>query len=109
MPTMILNRHTGEWMEKSEYYRWKYSDAYKVRGDVPAPRIASDNTEIQSMADGKIYTSKADYRRSLKAQGLIEVGNDAPRMAPQWDAPKADATPNVEKAMHQAWKQLGGD
>lgn len=109
MASYILNRQTGEWMEKSDYYRWKYSDAYKVRGDLPAPRIASDTMEIQSMADGKIYTSKAEYRRSLRAQGLIEVGNDAPRSSSQWDAPQPDRTADIEKAVGQAWKQLGGE
>lgn len=109
MASYILNRVTGEWMEKSEYYRWKYSDAYKVQSDLPRPRVASDTMEIVSMADGKTYTSKAEYRRSLRAHGMIEVGNDAPRSAPQWDAPKADTSPDVARELGKAWHQLGGD
>lgn len=31
---------------------------------------------LVSQADGKIYDSKSAYRRSLKENGCIEVGND---------------------------------
>jgi hypothetical protein len=33
---------------------------------------------IQSQADGKYYDSKSEYRKSLKRQGYIEMGSDAP-------------------------------
>jgi hypothetical protein len=31
---------------------------------------------FQSQADGKTYESKSQYRQSLKAQGMVELGND---------------------------------
>lgn len=45
-----------------------------------APMIGSDSLNgiggVQSMADGKYYDSKSEYRKSLKAHGYIEVGNE---------------------------------
>lgn len=36
---------------------------------------------IQSQADGKYYDSKSQYRKSLKAHGMVEMGTDAPTKA----------------------------
>jgi hypothetical protein len=45
--------------------------------EVDAPNVKVDEmAPMQSMADCKYYTSKSAYRRSLKEQGFIEVGND---------------------------------
>jgi hypothetical protein len=49
------------------------------RSGLPTPMIISDGTEVRSMGDGKIYTSKSALRRSYKEQGFVELGNDAPR------------------------------
>lgn len=38
--------------------------------------------DFQSMADGKRYDSKSQYRRSLKEAGFIEMGNDHPTPQP---------------------------
>lgn len=45
--------------------------------------IIGDTCEVVSQADGNGYTSKSAYRRSLKDQGMVEMGNDAPKLAPR--------------------------
>ncbi len=55
----------------------------------PVPRetrsvhIIGDECELVSQADGKGYTSKSRYRAELKARGMIEMGNDAPKAQPR--------------------------
>ena len=57
------------------------------RSDLAAPQIISDTHEpFRSMADGKIYDSKSAYRATLKARGLVEVGNDTSHMNRKWGA-----------------------
>lgn len=67
MSKLRFNFETKEWLPV-------------VREDKPrpnAPTVHQDEMEpMQSMADCKFYTSKSAYRRSLKEQGFIEVGND---------------------------------
>lgn len=53
---------------------------------------------FRSMADGKIYDSKSQYRRDLKARGLVEVGNDRVERRPT-------APPPVRDALRQAYQQ----
>lgn len=43
-----------------------------------APYVISDNIEIQSMHDGKHYTSKSRLRSEYRAHGVEELGNDRP-------------------------------
>jgi hypothetical protein len=54
------------------------------RSDLAAPSLIRDQTEpFKSMADGKTYDSKSAYRETLRAQGLVELGNDAPLTPPK--------------------------
>jgi hypothetical protein len=48
------------------------------RSALPAPMFVRDTMEegVQSMVDGKIYTSKAKLRASYRAHGVTEVGNE---------------------------------
>lgn len=68
------------------------------RSGLPAPMIIGDSIEVKSMADGEIYTSKAKLRRSYRALGYVEVGNEiqqTPR--PHRSNPK-EVSESVEKA-----------
>ena len=51
------------------------------RSDLPMPMIALDTIEggVESQVDGKIYTSTSALRRSYRAAGVVEVGNDPAR------------------------------
>lgn len=60
------------------------------RSHLPAPMINSDTmSEVQSMHDGKVYTSKSALRATYRAAGLEEVGNDPARLRPR-KRPKVD-------------------
>ncbi|MBX4932120.1 hypothetical protein [Rhizobium bangladeshense] len=58
-----------------------------AQSDLPAPHFVSDTIEIQSMHDGRHYTSKAKLRSAYRAAGVVEIGNEAPRPI---EKPKAD-------------------
>lgn len=48
------------------------------RSDLPAPRVLRDSFDepVQSMADGRFYTSKRALSASHRAAGFIELGNE---------------------------------
>lgn len=59
-------------------------DARVARGSFPVPMVAFDTIQggVQSMVDGLWYESKAALRRSYRAAGVVEVGNEPIRPAP---------------------------
>lgn len=75
------------------------------------PQVISDYAGkdingIQSMADGKYYDSKSEYRRSLKEKGLVELGNDAPTVG---KGPEASISEReLKHDIKTAIEQLGG-
>lgn len=73
-----------------EVPRREKPDRRHLRSELPAPRIASDIMEpVQSQVDGKMYDSKSAIRRSYKATGHEEIGNDPARLRP-FVRPKTD-------------------
>lgn len=55
-----------------------------ARSDLPCPIVISDAMDpVQSMLDGKCYTSKSLLRSTYKAAGVTEVGNDPARLRPK--------------------------
>ena len=73
---------------------------YDASNPAPLPRIyTGDETEpLRSMADGKMYTSKAAMRESYRASNnprateFIEVGDDAAYLNPVHKPLEADKT-----------------
>lgn len=62
--------------------------------------VQSDSmAPIRSHADGRMYDSKSQYRRDLKARGLIEVGNERVERRP---AP----LPPVRETLRRTIQQL---
>lgn len=79
---------------------------------LPRPMIMSDHIEtVQSMADGRYYSSKAALRATYKPSGnpsgesFVEVGTEfrTPRPKPK---PKAD-TKGITDAINKARGKLG--
>lgn len=69
----------------------------------PYPAIITDRHKpFRSMADGKWYDSKSAYRRSLKAHGYEETGNDRPTLKP---APEPDIT-SIERDVATTIKEM---
>jgi len=65
------------------------------RSDLPCPMLIGDTMDAAEHVDGKFYTSKSEYRRVTKDNGLIEVGNDTSRF-------KKPIIPDRDKAIDQA-------
>lgn len=73
-----------------------------ARSDLPCPLIISDSMdETEHPCDGKVYTSKSTFRRVTKANGCIEVGNDAQRfrIPKKPTADKAGIDRAIERAL----------
>ena len=76
-------RMCGEWHQTNEWPSECIPVRTVARSDLPMPMIRVDTTPpLRSMADGKVYTSKAAMRASYKASGnpqgieYTEVGDD---------------------------------
>jgi len=68
-----------------------------------APYVISDGMDpIRSQADGRIYDSKSQYERSVRAHGAEIVGNSA--LPPS----RGFTMPSVREDMRRAIEQLGG-
>lgn len=75
---------------------------FGIQADQSGPQIISDTiSPFRSMADGKMYDSKSQYRSDLKARGLIEVGNERVQQRRQ-------ELPPVRDTLRQVRQQLMG-
>ena len=73
----IYDSATGRMVPKDEYLRQKYSAYAKNRSGLSFPHVISDTMpEITSMADGRNYTSKSAYYKSVSKAGCEIVGYD---------------------------------
>ncbi|RWI60254.1 MAG: hypothetical protein EOQ93_03055 [Mesorhizobium sp.] len=55
--------------------------AQPKRSHLSAPMINSDTmSEVQSMLDGQMYTSKSKLRQTYREAGVVEVGDDPQRL-----------------------------
>ena len=76
-----------------------------ARSDIAAPYLALDTmAPIKSMLDGKMYDSKAALRRTYKAAGVREIGNEvdaAVKDAAAPKSPKPPARPDLIAAYHK--------
>lgn len=71
------------------------------RSSLPCPMLISDIMPECEHVDGKFYTSKSEYRRVTKAEGLIEVGNEKLNTKPQ-KTPRAVREKGIEQAIERA-------
>ena len=94
-----------------DVYNWPgnhMQEQYDLQSELGAPYFISDNLEglgglngIQSMADGKFYTSKAKLRAEYRARGLTEMGNSKP--AP-FKKPKPDRKAIRDAVKRATWQ-----
>ena len=89
------------WHDLDESWPMECVPEPAARSALPAPRIMSDNIEIQSMLDGKVYTSKAQLRGTYRSAGVEEIGNEKPK-APQKVTPDRR---EIRKALHEVASQ----
>lgn len=85
----IWDKRSGDWMRVGDNVR-------------PRPRIhiiSDTHQPFRSMADGHIYDSKSQYRRTLKDKGFVELGSDhACDQAPRYD--EGDIAQDIADAMN---------
>lgn len=104
-------------------YRWidlgngrrvfrKVKEPNRKRSDLPTPHFISDTMDpVQSMADGKWYTSKSAIRATYKPSGnpqgasYAEIGNDKSWRERERPQPKSDPKA-VSDAVDKAFARL---
>ena len=78
-----------------------------MRHVICAPMVRSDEQEIRSMVDGKMYRSRGAYRAHLKEHGMIEMGNDAPGVKDPIERKAIKPPPGLkEKLIQQVYEKL---
>lgn len=71
------------------------------RADLPCPMLISDTMDAAEHVDGRFYTSKSEFRKVTRANGLIEVGNEKiPRGKPKMS--KAAREAGINQAVERA-------
>jgi hypothetical protein len=72
-----------------------------VRSDLPCPMLISDTMDAAEHVDGNFYTSKSEFRKVTKANGLIEVGNEKLNPA-RPKVSKAERAKGIDQAIERA-------
>lgn len=79
----------------------------RIASELPAPHLIGDTMDpVQSQLDGKFYDSKSRLRRTYRAAGVVEVGNDSSVTSPSRNAPTADRQ-GVKASVAKAFSQAG--
>lgn len=108
MPSWIIDKETGELVDKEEYYAKKYLEKAHLQmmnGNTPVTmNFISDTMEpTRHMANGKYYTSKAAFRAATKAAGCVEIGNETKYLTKKRQPIKLDRKKrreDIRKAIH---------
>ena len=108
MPRQRLCKVCGGWHELDDWPPECVTSSPDRRSDLAGPMLIRDEMDrpLQSMADGRMYTSKSAMRAGYKAHGFTEVGDDKRYTKPSSPKkPKADRKAieaSVGKAMSRA-------
>lgn len=88
-----------DWSKPIEIERKPYVPP--ARSSLPCPMIVTDQmAECEHPSDGKFYSSKSEFRKVTKANGLTEVGNDPARFK-RPPKPKVDEA-GIDRAIDRA-------
>ena len=76
-------------------------EAAPARSSLPVPMLSLDTMpETQSMLDGKMYTSKSELRKTYKAAGMIELGNEPMKEFKRPERDRAGDRAAIERAIN---------
>jgi hypothetical protein len=79
----------------------------RKRSRLAGPMVISDTMEpVQSMLDGRMYTSKSKLRATYRAAGVTEVGNDVSLKPPPPPRSRHDRKA-VRAAVGRAFSKAG--
>jgi hypothetical protein len=103
--TLRLCKVCEDWHDLDDWPASCFRPPTTKRSHLSGPMCISDTMEpTLHMADGKHYSSKAQFRAVTRAHGCVEVGNDPallrPKKKPKPDRQKIKAS--VERAFSQA-------
>lgn len=109
MPSWIVDKDTGELVDKETYYERKYLKQAHLQmtngNEVVTMNFISDSMEpTRHMANGKYYTSKAAFRAATKAAGCIEIGNETKYFTKKREPVKLDRKQrrdDIKKAINE--------
>lgn len=96
----VFDRASQELVPADEFYARKYEGT--AVSHLPRPMVISDDVEVKSMVDGQTYTSKSALRRSYRAKGYIEVGNEEQKLPPKPKPDRRAIRESVGKALSRA-------
>lgn len=74
--SFIWDRERQTFRPRAEVLAERAAEAAERRSPVPCPAYRDGMPEIKSMVDGKLYTSKREYERSVERNGCAVVGFD---------------------------------
>jgi hypothetical protein len=100
----VFDPKTGNLIPKSEYLRDKFASVRHARSELSCPTVINDGLDyLFSHVDGRRYTSKRAYEKSVRAAGCHIVGNEdiSKHVSPSYDEAKheADITADVCRAV----------
>lgn len=72
-----------------------------MRRKICAPFVQADIQTYKSMVDGSMIDSRTKHREHLKRHGMVEVGNEAPKV------PKREAPKNLKKDLYETFTGFG--
>lgn len=94
--SFVFDPETNKLVPKDEYYG---------SSTVAAPFVMADIQPYKNMVDGKMITSRSHHREFLKANRLVEVGNEV-KAHTQKQAPRVDRE-QLRRDIHQSMQKLG--
>jgi hypothetical protein len=71
------------------------------RSDLPCPMLITDDMQAAEHVDGRFYTSKSEFRKVTRANGLTEVGNEKINR-PRPKVSKAERDKGIDRAVERA-------
>lgn len=75
-----------------------------ARADLPTPRVISDALpDLWNPADGRIYDSKSNFEKAVKAKGLVIAGNDSSITQAHERAVERAPPPGLKDDLKRAW------
>lgn len=88
--------------------RWRVAKrrTAPARSGLSAPSVISDTMEPTEQVDGRFYTSKAAFRATGRALGLVEIGNEKapPRERPSASRKQKEARRGSLKLAYEKYK-----
>lgn len=94
--SFVYCKERGELVPKDEYYG---------SSTVNAPFVMNDIQPYKNMVDGQMITSRSTHREFLKANRLVEVGNEIKAHTTR-QAPKVDRA-QIRNDIHKSMLKLG--